>query len=131
MNDPETLRLTARFAAVADEELSAAYDMGVQDSMLRVAQLERILRDLIDTLRFEDASPFDPWIRRSALGIMADEAGVRLAGVSSVVSSAVAAHDEVNPPADDSACPLCNTEWPASQHDRWPACDRFQEAPSE
>lgn len=63
--------------------LHAAYDEGVQDSMLRAAQLERILRDLIDTLRAEGAgSPVDPWIRRSALGIMADEAGVRLAGVA-------------------------------------------------
>ena len=44
-------KLAARFVAVADEDLSAAYDMGVQDSMLRAEQYKRILADLIAELR--------------------------------------------------------------------------------
>lgn len=48
----ETARkVSAAFAAVADEQLEAAYDLGVQDSMLRATQIERVLTDLIAELK--------------------------------------------------------------------------------
>ena len=54
MSDPGTPYAWAgRFVAVADEQLAAAYDMGVQDSMLRATQYERILLDLLAELRDE------------------------------------------------------------------------------
>lgn len=52
MSDPGTPYAWAgRFVAVADEQLAAAYDVGVQDSMLRATQYERILLDLLAELR--------------------------------------------------------------------------------
>lgn len=54
MSDPGTPYAWAgRFVAVADEQLAAAYDVGVQDSMLRATQYERILLDLLAELRDE------------------------------------------------------------------------------
>ena len=112
MSDPGTPYAWAgRFVAVADEQLAAAYDMGVQDSMLRATQYERILLDLLAELR---GTVWDGYQAR----LVADRAEVRLLDDSPEVSPAATVQDDEK--LSDAACGLCNTESTVTCMD----CDR-------
>lgn len=64
--------------------LHAAYDEGVQDSMLRATQIERVLTDLIAELReVFDTHPLAPSLTASVRACM-DATEARLKGLNDV-----------------------------------------------